>query len=343
MLIKENELRKYIKKLLKENESDTAIEINNTTTFNIADKINELGEQIQINSISDIINILTKVQNIFKLIETKIKDQDKNKKVVLSSTSCSICKNLYKHKKDNIIYIIIDNDLYNPEIITSYAVYQQLYNHFKDMWKSWNLEISYSADYVITGDTITAEEDYKSDQFFENWRHILQVCSLLKASTKLDEKIDNSIKKPIALGVPAIFESCTALINTFDTAIQNLNNLQNSLNKPKKPSLREIKIKISKTLFEIYNYFCKEKEKKSNLTFFDFLRKFAAQYSENKDVENIIDVFEKSLSDKVNNLTVKNFYNVNSFVFQHRSKEEKKVWLKFISWLRKRYKIYNVK
>ncbi len=332
MLIKENELRIYIKKLLKENESDTAIAINDTTTFDISKQINTaLTDTIHIDTVQKIIDILTKVQNIFNSQITK-KISDPNKKVVLSSTSCSYCKKLYEKEKDNIIYINIDDDLSNPDIETSYTVYQQLFNYFKEMWKSFT--ITNTSDYYL--ETLKQQSNaelsdkYDATKFLEHWTQILQVCSLLNASKNMKNSTE------IMIGYPKVFNSYTEFIGAFDTAIKYLNKIQNTLNKPKKTSLREIKIKISKTLFEIYNY-CKEK--KSYLKFFEFLRKFAAQYSENDDVENIIEVFEKSLSDKVINLTVKNFYNVNSFIFQHRSKEEKKAWLKFISWLRKRYKM----
>jgi len=330
MIIKESNLRKYIKKLLKEDKDEIVVEINNQTSFDISKQIDSIKKKFEnITTVEQIISLLTQISQVFKTeIQDKIPKDSISKKVLFSSSFCAPCKRQYKRYNQEIIYIIVYNEESENINNIDYNLYNLLYNAFSEKWKDTFANLnSWENDYLFSENSVK-QEDYQSTRFINDWRQILQLCSLLKSVTgEFNEKING-----IAMGFPQYFESFDAVMKGFDDAISNLRKISN---KPK-TTLKEIKIKISRVLNQIYNH------NKNYEEFFGMLKRLAAKYSENNNVENIIEIFEKTL---LNSLIKDNekpmeekFYNINSYVFQHRNESECTDWIKFISWAVKRYK-----
>ncbi len=330
MIIKESNLRKYIKKLLKEDKDEPVVEINNQTSFDISKQIDSIKKKFEkITTVEQIISLLTQISQVFKTeIKDKIPKDSISKKVLFSSSFCTPCKIQYKLHNQEIIYIIVYNEESENINNIDYNLYNLLHNAFSKKWKETFTLSNVNDDKYLFSETPVKQEEYESKRFIEDWRQILQLCSFLKSAVGVyKDKIES-----IGFGFPQYFESFDAIMQGFDNAISNLQKISN---KPK-TTLKEIKIKISRALNQIYNH------NKNYEEFFGMLKKLAAQYSENNNVENIIEIFEKTL---LNSLIKDNkkpmeekFYNINSYVFQHRNESECTDWIKFISWAVKRYK-----
>lgn len=358
MIINEQKLRNIIKNILKEdfnkfknlNENDPndpyfkLVPFDNKTTFDISIPLEKPNKKLD--KISDIILLLTQTKNEFQKISKTVKKMKyDNLPLLLAAASCGICKQTWHKRKNDFLYIQIEGLSDEKTSITiSWDLYQKLYQPFRDIilkeFPSTNPD--YPSSYSSNANFASAfsynqqktEKEFDGEMIVDDWKSFVEIFSNLRSSHLFYEK-----RNEIGIGgFPVCYNSYNDLMKGFDIAINNFKKLEQKLEPVKKPDITLIKKNISNVLNQIFldNRINKDKTK-----FFEMLKRLSAQYSENNNIENIIEIFEKVLNKKnykESDDYTQSFYNINSFIFQHRSKEEKKDWIKFISWLQKRYK-----